>query len=74
MWGRRTFTVHFGCPLTSSEEGGQNLAILFSFSETCKANKVNFRLWLQDVLPRLNSTPASQFDSLLPHLWQPSEK
>lgn len=57
---------------TSSEEGGQNLAILFSFSETCKANKVNFRLWLEDVLPRLNSTPASQFDILLPHLWQPA--
>lgn len=60
---------------TSSEAGGQNLAILFSFSETCKANNINFRLWLEDVLPRLNTTPASQFDSLLPHLWQPdSEK
>lgn len=60
---------------TASEAGGQNLATLFSFSETCKANNVNFRLWLEDVLPRLNTTPASEIDTLLPHLWQaPSEK
>lgn len=59
---------------TASEAGGKNLAILFSFSETCKANNVNFRLWLEDVLPRLNTTPAKQTDTLLPHLWQPSEK
>lgn len=57
---------------TASEEGGQNLAILFSFAETCKANNVNFRLWLEDVLPRLSTTPASQIDTLLPHLWQPA--
>jgi transposase len=56
---------------TSSEEGGQNLAIIFSFSETCKANNVNFRFWLEDVLPRLNTTPASEIDTLLPHLWKP---
>jgi hypothetical protein len=59
---------------TSSEAGGQNLAILFSFAETCKANHVNFRLWLEDVLPRLNTTPASQIDTLLPHLWQPASE
>ncbi|OGV48639.1 MAG: hypothetical protein A2017_02880 [Lentisphaerae bacterium GWF2_44_16] len=59
---------------TASEAGGKNLAILFSFAETCKANNVNFRLWLEDVLPRLNTTPAKQIDTLLPHLWQPSEK
>lgn len=60
---------------TASETGGQNLAILFSFAETCKANNVNFRLWLENVLPCLNTTPANQIDTLLPHLWQPdSEK
>jgi transposase len=57
---------------TASEAGGRNLAILFSFAETCKANNVNFRLWLEDVLPRLNTTPSSQIDTLLPHLWKPS--
>lgn len=57
---------------TASEAGGRNLAILFSFAETCKANNVNFRLWLEDVLPKLNTTPSSQIDTLLPHLWKPS--
>ena len=57
---------------TGSESGGRNLGILFSFAETCKANNVNFRLWLEDVLPRLNTVPASQIDTLLPHLWQTS--
>ena len=59
---------------TASEAGGQNLATLFSFSETCKANNVNFRLWLEDILPRLNTTPASEIDTLLPHLWQASSE
>lgn len=55
---------------TGSEAGGQNLAILYSFSNTCKANDVNFRNWIEDVLPRLNSTSHDQIDSLLPHLWK----
>lgn len=52
-----------------NENGGQNLAILFSLAATCKANGIPFRKWLEDVLPRLSSTPAGKVDSLLPHLW-----
>lgn len=49
-----------------SEAGGQRLAILYSFAATCKENGVYFRKWLEDVLPRLNSTPAGQIDLLIP--------
>ena len=61
---------------TGSETGGQNLAILFSFAATCKANGVNYRQWLEDILIRINTTPASQIDSLLPQNWdlQPTLK
>ena len=54
-----------------SEGGGKHLAILQSFAATCKANKVNFRTWLEDILLRLGTTPAADIDTLLPHLWQP---
>ena len=53
-----------------SETGGQNLAILFSFAATCKANAVNYRQWLEDVLIRINTTPASLIDTLLPQNWK----
>jgi len=36
---------------TGSEAGGQNLAILYSFSNTCKANDVNFRNWISGQYP-----------------------
>nr|WP_268878762.1 transposase domain-containing protein [Victivallis lenta] len=39
---------------------------MYSFAATCKANGICFRKWLEDVLPRLNSTPAGQIDSLIP--------
>jgi len=54
-----------------SEGGGKHLAVLQSFAATCKANHVNFRCWLEDVLLRLGTTPAANIDTLLPHLWQP---
>jgi len=57
-----------------SEGGGQHLAILHSFAATCHAHNVNFSSWLEDVLAKLNSTPAAEIDSLLPHLWQPVGK
>ena len=57
------------CLFAGSEKGGQNLAILYSFAASCKANAIPFRQWLENVLPRLTTTAASQIDSLLPHLW-----
>jgi len=56
------------------EGGGRQFAILRSLATTCEANGVNFRSWMEDVLPRLGATPAKDVDSLLPHLWKPAAK
>lgn len=58
--------IRKNCLFAGSEAGGQRLAILYSFAATCKANGICFRKWLEDVLPRLSSTPAGQVDSLIP--------
>ena len=58
--------IRKNCLFAGSEAGGQRLAILYSFAATCKANGICFRKWLEDVLPRVNSTPAEQIDSLIP--------
>lgn len=39
-------------------------AILYSFAASCNANNVCFRKWIEDILPRLSSTPANQAESL----------
>ena len=65
--------IRKNCLFTGSEAGGQRLAILYSFAATCKANGICFRKWLEDVLPRLNSTPAEQIDSLIPGAKQSSQ-
>ena len=50
------------------------LTVLYLFLANDKANNSWFRNWLEDVLPRLSSTPASQIDSLLPPFWKPASK
>ena len=65
--------IRKNCLFAGSEAGGQRLAILYSFAATCKANGICFRKWLEDVLPRLNSTPAGQIDSLIPGAKQSSQ-
>jgi len=64
--------IRRNCLFAGSETGGQRLAILYSFVATCKANNICFRKWLEDVLPRLSSTPATQIGSLLPPNWKPT--
>ena len=56
-----------------SEKGGRNLAILYSFAASCKANGLAFGNWLKDVLPRLASATSTEFDDLLPHRRKPIE-
>jgi hypothetical protein len=58
------------CLFAGNETGGQNLAIILSFVETCRANKISFRVWLEDILRRLSSTPAKEIESLLPQNWK----
>ena len=66
--------IRKNCLFAGSETGGQRLAVLYSFAATCKANNICFRSWLEDVMPRLSSTPSSQIDSLLPPFWKPVTK
>ena len=51
------------CLFAGSETGGQNLAIILSFVETCRANKISFRVWLEDLLQiaRTNQFPIQFF-------------
>ncbi len=66
--------IRKNCLFAGSETGGQRLAILYSFAASCKANNICFRQWLEDVLPRLSSTPANQIESLLPTNWKSDTK
>jgi len=57
----------------ASERGGHATAALYSLIESAKANNLNPYVYLRDVLTRLPSTKIKDIDSLLPHLWRPSE-
>ena len=71
---RGVAVIRKNCLFAGSETGGQRLAILYSFAATCKANNICFRHWLEDVMPKLSTTPESQIDSLLPPFWKPESK
>lgn len=53
------------------EEGGENLATLLTVVSTCKANGINPEAYIADVISRLDETPASRIDELLPANWKP---
>ena len=53
-----------------SPEGAQRSAIIYSFSETCRLQGVNFYEWLADVLPRILDYPANRIHELLPAEWK----
>ena len=53
------------------ENGGTSMALLASFAATCKDNGVDFEKWLADVMFRLDTCPAGEIASLLPHRWKP---
>jgi transposase len=52
-----------------NDEAGDNIAGLYSLVATCQANGVNPEAYLADVLLRVQTTPQSQIDDLLPHRW-----
>jgi transposase len=62
--GRKNF-VFFG-----NNDAGQNLAMLQTLVSTCIANGVNPQEYLEAVLTRVESTPASRIDELLPKNWK----
>ena len=53
-------------------ESGRNLATLQTIVSTCIANDVNPEAYMADVLLRLDSTPSSKIDELLPMNWKPA--
>jgi transposase len=52
-----------------SPRGGRTAAVLFSFTSTCQRLGVEPWAYLQDVLTRLPTTPASQLGNMLPDHW-----
>jgi transposase len=63
--GRKNFLF------VGSNEAGENLAGLYTLIATCEANQVNPVKYLEDVLLRVQTRPASRIDELLPHNWSP---
>jgi len=54
-----------------NKDTGKNLAALLTVVATCRANNTEPQLYLTDILTRLDSTPASHIDSLMPQNWAP---
>lgn len=61
--GRKNFLF------VGNDEAGTRLAGLYSLVATCEANDVNPLAYIEDVLTRVSSHPASAIDELLPHRW-----
>lgn len=55
-----------------TNQSAKNIAGLYSIISTCEASGVNPVAYIQDVLMRTASHPASKLDELLPHRWIPS--
>ena len=56
-----------------SPSAGKSAAILFSLVQSCRSCGVNPRVYLEDVMRRLQSFPASRIAELLPHRWSQSK-
>ena len=50
-----------------SDDGGRRLAVLSSFTATCRQCGLNPWAWLNDTLTRLPTTPTDQLATLLPN-------
>ncbi len=62
--GRKNFLF------VGNDQGGRNLAGLYSLIATCEANDVNPYDYLVDVLLRVQTHPQARLDDLLPHRWK----
>jgi transposase len=61
--GRKNW-LHFGSP-----RGGQVGCHLFSLVATCKALQINPQAYLEDLLEKVDTVPASQIARLTPWAW-----
>ncbi len=55
-----------------NDEAGKNLAVLMTLVCTAAAHGLNPETYLADVLLRMQNTPMSRIDELLPQNWQPA--
>ena len=67
----RTALLRKNALFVGHAQAGHNLAALLTVVATCLANNVEPQAYLTDILTRLDSTPMSQIQSLLPQNWQP---
>ena len=54
-----------------TDQSAENLAGLYSIISTCEAGGINPIDYIEDLLLRTATHPASKLDELLPHRWQP---
>ena len=52
-----------------SKRGGEVGARLFSLIATCKAMDIDPEAYLEDVIRKIDTTPASQIGKLTPWAW-----
>ena len=53
-----------------TELGGENLGIINGLLATCQMQGVDPRIWLSDVLLRIDTHPADRVEDLTPRLWK----
>jgi hypothetical protein len=53
-----------------SEAAAHRAALLCSLVNTCKAHQINPFTYLQDVIDRISTHPASRAEELTPRLWK----
>lgn len=63
--GRRNWTF------AASERGGLTAAVFLSLYACCRELKINFWLYLKDLLDRIVEHPPERIRELLPGYWQP---
>jgi transposase len=64
----RKNTLFFG-----NEQAARNFSILYSLVQTAERNAVNALAYLEDVLMRVQTHPASRVHQLLPDHWKPPD-
>lgn len=55
-----------------SHKSAQNIAMMYSFFATCKANDVNPYQWLKDILEKIPDWNIQNLEQLLPDQWKKS--
>src|SRR6516165_9473895 len=57
-----------------SDAGGRTAAVLYTFTQTCKRQRIDPFAYLNDVLARLPRLPAERLPELAPHTWAQAQR